>query len=118
MLEDEAAEAVAQLCIELGEGLVEQQRARPRQQRAQQRDARALPARQRGRVAIAEAGQAGIGERRSMRARRCAVGRTAAGSAKARLPATDRCGNSRSSWNRMPTRRASGGSGASSVSPR
>ncbi len=49
------------------------------------------------------------GRRRRAPAAPPAAGR---GRPKARLPPTDRCGNSRSSWNRMPIRRRSGGKGS------
>ena len=109
--------SVAQLRVELVERLVEQQRLRLGQQRAHQRDARALPARQRGRVAVGKAAEVGFGER-LLDAPRCApiAPARAARSANARLPPTDRCGNRRSSWNRMPMRRASGAS-ARDVAP-
>ena len=60
VIEHGAAEAVPQAQVEPAERLVQQQGPRLRQQRAQERDAGALSARERRRIAIAEAGQAGL----------------------------------------------------------
>ena len=63
VLENETAQAVPERHVELGERLVEQQRARFGQQGAHQRDARPLAAGERRRVALGEALEAGLGER-------------------------------------------------------
>ena len=64
LVEDEALEFAAQRKIELGEGLVEQQRLGRGDQRSHQRDASALSARQCCRVAIRKAREPRLGERR------------------------------------------------------
>ena len=64
MLEHEGAEPIAQRAVELAERLVEQQRPGLGQQRAHQRDPRALAAGQGGRVAPGEAGQIRLAQRR------------------------------------------------------
>ena len=118
VVEHEAAHALAQILVELVERLVEQQRPRLGEQGAHQGDARALAARQGRRVALGEARRArprAAPRRPWRRARRAAA--TARGRANARFSPTDRCGNSMSSWNRMPSRRRSGGSSRSRRHP-
>ena len=96
LLEDLAhfqAQPLAQVDVEVGEGLVEQQQLRPRRERARERDALLLAA---GKLVRVAAGGA-LPCRRRRAARRCAARAPAAFSCrrpKPTLSPTVRCGNS------------------------
>ena len=101
------ADAVAQPVVEAGEGLVHQQDRRPRRQRAGQRHALLLAARELVRILARRAAPGRPGRA----APRPAPARAAPGPRrpKATFSATRRCGNSAKSWNIRPMPRPSGG---------
>jgi hypothetical protein len=86
------AEPLAQVDVQAGEGLVQQQQPRPRRQRARQRDALLLPARELVRRAPRRVAQAHQVEH-ALHAR-AALGAGRSCTPKATLSATLRCGNS------------------------
>ena len=86
---------LAQLGVEGGQRLVEQQHRRMRDQRARDGDALLLAARELVRIALAEAREPHIGERfGDFRARSARAAVFAILSGKATLPSTVMCGNS------------------------
>ena len=81
----------------MGKRLIEQQRPGLRKQRSQQRDARPLPAGERGGIARSKSRQPERLERIGNELGAFAAACCFRGSPNARLPATLRCGNSKSS---------------------
>ena len=105
---DLVLQAPPHAAIDGGKRLVEQQHRRIARQRAGQRDALALAARELVRAAVARARDRWTSASScSARARRSARGRCP--SAVMTLPAAVRCGNSAYSWKTKPTRRRCGG---------
>ena len=103
---------LAQLAVERGQRLVEQQEVGLEHQRAGDRDALLLPAGQLVRPALAEPAEPD--ERRDSARPAPAIARASKPrirSGKATLSAAVRCGNSASLWNTMPIDRRQGGSG-------